>query len=56
MPVKELNGWNFFNPKSDLPSIQYDTINVKKNEQWVNGLKKDQQLFEAVQVMKDLLK
>lgn len=54
--VKELSGWNFFNLKSDLPAIQYDTLNVKKNEQWVNGLKKDQQLFEAVQVMKDLLK
>jgi len=54
--VKELNGWKFVNPKNDFTFIQSDTLNMKKNEQWVNGLKKDQQLFEAVQVMKDLLK
>jgi carboxyl-terminal processing protease len=53
--VKDLTGWSFTNPKADLATVQSDTLNVKKNEQWMKGLKKDQQLYEAVQVICDLL-
>jgi carboxyl-terminal processing protease len=53
---KEISGWKFINPKADMGFIQSDTLNVKKNESWVNGMKKDAQLFEAVQVMQDLMK
>lgn len=42
------------NPKEDLPKINMDSSNVKKNEEWLKALQKDVQLAETVNILKDM--
>ncbi len=42
------------NPKEDLPKINMDSSNIKKNEEWLKALQKDVQLAETVNILKDM--
>ena len=40
--------------KFDLPDLKSDTSKMLRNEHWLKELQKDQYLFEAVKVLKDM--
>ncbi len=38
----------------DLPEIQRDTSNIKKNEDWIKNVKKDPYIFESLKILEDI--
>jgi carboxyl-terminal processing protease len=44
------------NLTADLPQIQSDTSRTARNERWVSERKKDVQLYEAMQIMLDMIR
>lgn len=45
----------FFNAKADLPEINLDSTRIRKNKEWINNLKKDIYLNEALAVLRDIM-
>ncbi|MCS7018345.1 MAG: carboxy terminal-processing peptidase [Cytophagales bacterium] len=45
----------FFNAKADLPEINLDSTRIRKNKEWINNLKKDLYLNEALLVLRDIM-
>lgn len=46
---------DFVNAKADLPEINLDSTRIRKNKEWINTLKKDVYLHEALQVLRDIM-
>jgi carboxyl-terminal processing protease len=53
---KTIDAFQFDNPTADLTHIQSDTSRIARNEDWLKNVKKDVQLFETVQIMRDLIR
>jgi carboxyl-terminal processing protease len=51
---KPIKGVSVVNLPSDLVTINADTVRVKMNKEWVEGLQKDIYLNEACAIIKDL--
>ncbi|HEX2899290.1 MAG TPA: carboxy terminal-processing peptidase, partial [Bacteroidia bacterium] len=51
---KPIKGVSVVNLPSDLVTINSDTVRVKMNKEWVEGLQKDIYLNEACAIIKDL--
>ncbi|MCS6967248.1 MAG: carboxy terminal-processing peptidase [Bernardetiaceae bacterium] len=47
--------FEFFNLKEDLPKINIDSVRIRKNKEWIDNLKKDLYLHEALQVLNDII-
>jgi hypothetical protein len=44
------------NLKDDMPKINLDSTNIKKNDTWIKNLQKDIYLSETVNILNDLAK
>ena len=44
------------NPAEDLAKINSDSVNIKRNEDWMKRLKKDIYLSETVNIINDMNK
>lgn len=53
--VKVIEDLLLRNLEADKAALSADAVAEKKNNQWIDGLKKDNYLFEALKVMQDLL-
>ncbi len=53
---KPIEGFELTNLSVDLPHIQSDTSRSARNDEWLKGRRKDVQLFETVQIMRDLIR
>jgi carboxyl-terminal processing protease len=53
---KPIDEFQFENLSVDLAHIQADTSRTARNEDWLKNVKKDIQLFESLQIMRDLIK
>ncbi len=53
---KKTTPLNIVNPQADLTRINLDSSSIKKNEDWMKGLKKDIYLSETVNIINDMMK
>jgi carboxyl-terminal processing protease len=53
---KPIDGFNVINLATDLQSIQVDTSRAARNTDWIKDRKKDIQLFEAYNIIRDMIK
>lgn len=53
---KPIEGFMAINLAADLPQIQSDTSRLARNEDWLKDKKKDIQLYEAFNIMQDMIK
>lgn len=53
---KPIEPFDFENVPVDMAHIQADTSRVARNADWLKNVKKDVQLFETVQIMRDLIR
>ena len=53
---KPIEGFSVQNLATDMTQIQADTSRMARNEDWLKDKKKDVQLFEAFNIMQDMIK
>ncbi len=53
---KPIDGFEVVNLNADLSSIQVDTSRAARNTDWIKDRKKDIQLFEAYNIIRDMIK
>ena len=51
---KELPSVMVKNLETDLADIQMDSSRIARNDEWLKGIRKDYQIKEAIEVIKDL--
>lgn len=53
---KPIDNFKIQNLSADIPQIQSDTSRQARNDNWIEGRKKDIQLYETMQIMNDMLR